>query len=52
MPNNAILALQQQRLLLEIEYCAEREAYRRQTESVGSEAGRCLVPHPRRTVLL
>ena len=35
MPNNAILSLQQQRLLLEIEYCAEREAYRRQTESVG-----------------
>ena len=35
MPNNAILALQQQRLLLEIEYSAEREAYRRQTEQVG-----------------
>jgi len=35
MPNNAILALQQQRLLLEIEYAAEREAYRQQTERVG-----------------
>ena len=33
--NNAILMLRQQRLLLEIEYHAEKEAYRRQTESVG-----------------
>ena len=29
--NNAILMLRQQRLLLEIEYHAEKEAYRRQT---------------------
>ena len=33
--NNAILALQQQRLLLEIEYHTEKEAYRRQTEAIG-----------------
>ena len=32
---NPILSLQQQRLLLEIEYNTEREAYRRQTESMG-----------------
>ena len=31
----AILQLKQQRLLLEIEYHAEKEAYRRQTESIG-----------------
>ena len=33
--NNAILSLQQQRLLLEIEYHTEKEAYRRQTEAIG-----------------
>ena len=32
---NTLLLLQQQRLLLEIEYHTEREAYRRQTESIG-----------------
>ena len=32
---NTLLLLQQQRLLLEIEYHTEREAYRRQTESMG-----------------
>ncbi len=32
---NAILSLQQQRLLLEIEFNTEREAYRRQTEAIG-----------------
>lgn len=32
---NPLLSLQQQRLLLEIEYNTEREAYRRQTESMG-----------------
>ena len=31
----AILSLRQQRLLLEIEYNTEREAYRRQTETIG-----------------
>ncbi len=33
--NNAILSLQQQRLLLDIEYHTEKEAYRRQTETIG-----------------
>ena len=33
--HNAILMLQQQRLLLDIEYHTEKEAYRRQTEAVG-----------------
>ena len=33
--NQAQLSLRQQRLLLEIEYNTEREAYRRQTEAVG-----------------
>ena len=32
---NSLLALQQQRLLLELEYTTEREAYRRQTEAMG-----------------
>ncbi|MBO4851517.1 MAG: AAA family ATPase [Prevotella sp.] len=32
---NTLLALQQQRLLLELEYATEREAYRRQTEAMG-----------------
>ena len=32
---NAILSLQQQRLLLDIEYHTEREAYRKQTETIG-----------------
>ena len=32
---NPLLALQQQRLLLELEYTTEREAYRRQTEAMG-----------------
>ena len=32
---NAILSLQQQRLLLEIEFNTEREAYRHQTEAIG-----------------
>ena len=32
---NTLLALQQQRLLLELEYTTEREAYRRQTEAMG-----------------
>ena len=32
---NSLLALQQQRLLLELEYTTEREAYRRQTEAIG-----------------
>ena len=36
MPDShAIQSLRQQRLLLEIEYATEREAYRRQTEAVG-----------------
>ena len=30
-----ILALQQQRLLLQMEYAAEKEAYRKQTEEMG-----------------
>lgn len=33
--NNAIQELQRQRLLLEIEYNCEKEAYRRQTETMG-----------------
>ena len=33
--NNAILELQRQRMLLEIEYYTEKEAFRRQTESRG-----------------
>ena len=33
--STSILALRQQRLLLEIEYHTEKEAYRRQTEAVG-----------------
>ena len=32
---NSLLVLQQQRLLLELEYTTEREAYRRQTEAMG-----------------
>ena len=35
--NNAILQLQQQRALLEIEYCHEKEEFRRQTETMGVE---------------
>ena len=36
MPDSqAIQSLRQQRLLLEIEYATEREAYRRQTEAIG-----------------
>ena len=36
MPDSqALLSLRQQRLLLEIEYATEREAYRRQTEAIG-----------------
>ena len=35
MPQNAILELQRQRLLLEIEYNCEKEAYRRQSETMG-----------------
>ena len=33
--NSPILALQQQRLLLQMEYEAEKEAYRKQTEETG-----------------
>ena len=33
--NSPILALQQQRLLLQMEYAAEKEAYRKQTEEMG-----------------
>ena len=33
--NTPILALQQQRLLLQMEYQAEKEAYRKQTEEMG-----------------
>ena len=33
--DTAIMALQRQRLLLEIEYNCEKEAYRRQTETMG-----------------
>ena len=33
--STSILALRQQRLLLEIEYYTEKDAYRRQTEAVG-----------------
>ena len=33
--NSPILALQQQRLLLQMEYQAEKEAYRKQTEEMG-----------------
>ena len=34
-PTSPILALQQQRLLLQMEYAAEKEAYRKQTEEMG-----------------
>lgn len=34
-PMNAIQALQQQRLLLQLEYQTEKEAYQRQTEQQG-----------------
>ena len=33
--SSPILALQQQRLLLQMEYAAEKEAYRKQTEETG-----------------
>ena len=33
--NSPIQALQQQRLLLQMEYAAEKEAYRQQTEKMG-----------------
>ena len=33
--NTPILALQQQRLFLQMEYQAEKEAYRKQTEEMG-----------------
>ena len=33
--DTAVMALQRQRLLLEIEYNCEKEAYRRQTETMG-----------------
>ena len=33
--NSPILALQQQRLLLQMEYAAEKEAFRKQTEEMG-----------------
>ena len=33
--SSPILALQQQRLLLQMEYAAEKEAYRKQTEDIG-----------------
>ena len=35
--NNPILQLQQQRLLLEIEYNHEKEEFRKQTQSMGIE---------------
>ena len=38
----AIQALQQQRLLLQMEYAAEKDAFRKQTEEMGLM--RCLVP--------
>lgn len=37
MNNSAILSLQQQRLLLQMEYQTEKEAFRKQTEAVGLE---------------
>ncbi len=37
MNNSAILSLQQQRLLLQMEYQTEKEAFRKQTEAIGLE---------------
>ena len=34
---NPILSLQQQRLLLEIEYNCEKDAFRKQTETMGMQ---------------
>lgn len=35
MSNSAIQSLQQQRLLLQLEYQTEKEAFRKQTEAIG-----------------
>ena len=35
--NNSILQLQQQRMLLQIEYNHEKEEFRKQTETMGVE---------------